>query len=78
MASVSAIAHSGRSEVEWGEQSRSVRERTVESNPRIGQLIATRGPADIRAARDAKFRYRRERILDGLHARLCDADPGLG
>ncbi|WP_040812400.1 TetR/AcrR family transcriptional regulator [Nocardia concava] len=73
------VEQGGKSEQECVEQLLPVLERAVASHPRVAAAIVARGETDVRAGREAKFRYGLERVLDGLtlrfrHSAASEAD----
>lgn len=64
------VAQSGQSEQRWVEQLRPTLRSVLEPHPAIAEAIAARGETEVGAARDAKFRYGLDRVLDGLSLRL--------
>ncbi|WP_330179158.1 TetR/AcrR family transcriptional regulator [Nocardia sp. NBC_01503] len=64
------VARSGQDEQSCAASMLPVLERIAREHPRIGESIAARGKSSVVEARDAKFRFGLERILDGLETRL--------
>ncbi|MGW4249429.1 TetR/AcrR family transcriptional regulator [Nocardia sp. NPDC004722] len=68
------VARSGKTEQEWLTEFRPLLQPALADYPRLATLPVVRGETDVRAARDAKFRYGLDRMLDGLESRLIDSE----
>ncbi|WP_460717305.1 TetR/AcrR family transcriptional regulator [Nocardia heshunensis] len=68
------VARSGKTEQEWLTEFRPMLEPMLATYPRLAKSPVVRGETEVRAARDAKFRYGLDRMLDGLESRLIDSE----
>ncbi|SHF93752.1 TetR/AcrR family transcriptional regulator [Streptoalloteichus hindustanus] len=72
------VARSGQDEQEWQENLRPTAERAAQPYERLHEQFVSQQAQHPRQARDEKFHYGLERLLDGLSARLARVESAGG